>query len=298
MAMLDPNPLVGGRGRDELEQAGIRTAVGECEPEAKILNEVFAHWISSRRPFVIAKFAMSLDGKIATWQGDSHWISGPESRQHVHLLRDQVDAIVVGVDTVMTDDPQLTTRLEKEDIHHPLRIILDSRGRLPLSAKVLDPALPGHTVVATTRAIPTRQRHLLEKRGAEVMVLPTQQGRVSLFALLAALGQREISSLLVEGGGTVLGAFCAQGLVNKVWAFIAPLIIGGRHSLSPVAGAGADRVVDALRLERIELESVGSDVLIRGYPALSVVRGPWHDWRQPLDLREQRRAAMGGKKYV
>ncbi|MBI3949504.1 MAG: bifunctional diaminohydroxyphosphoribosylaminopyrimidine deaminase/5-amino-6-(5-phosphoribosylamino)uracil reductase RibD [Acidobacteria bacterium] len=275
MAMLDPNPLVAGQGRESLEAAGIRTVVGECEAEAQCLNEVFVHWITTGRPFVIAKFAMSLDGKIATRRGDSRWITGPAARQHVHELRDQVDAILVGANTVIADDPQLTTRLDKEDVRHPLRIILDSRGRTPLTAQVFDSTLPGHTLVATTPAMPARRRQVLEKRGIEVLVLSAEDGRVSLSALLTVLGRREIASLLVEGGGTVLGAFFAQGLVNKVCAFIAPLIIGGCHAMTPVGGIGVDRLADALRLERVELQQLGTDVLIGGYPVLSVDRGSW-----------------------
>jgi diaminohydroxyphosphoribosylaminopyrimidine deaminase/5-amino-6-(5-phosphoribosylamino)uracil reductase len=274
LAMLDPNPLVAGQGRAELEVAGIRTVVGEYEVEAQIMNEVFVHWITTGRPFVIVKFAMSLDGKIATWRGDSRWITGPEARQRVHELRDEVDAILVGADTVIADDPQLTTRLDKKDVHDPVRVILDSRGRIPLTARVLDPTLPGCTLVATTQAMPAHRRQALERQGIEVLVLPAQDGRVSLPALLTVLGQREITSLLVEGGGTVLGAFFAEGLVNKVWAFIAPLIIGGRHAPSPVGGAGIDQLADALQLERVELEQVGADVLIRGYPAQKFLIDP------------------------
>jgi len=212
MAMLDPNPRVAGRGRAELEAAGIRTVVGEHEAEAWALNEVFAHWITTGRPFVIAKFAMSLDGKIATRSGDARWITGPEARRRVHQLRDQVDAILAGANTVIADDPQLTTRLDRDacpepsrrDVRHPLRVILDSRGRIPLTARVLDPALPGRTLVAATPAMPEERRRALVDRGVEVLVLPADAGRVSLSALLDELGQREVTSLLVEGGGTVL----------------------------------------------------------------------------------------------
>lgn len=266
MAMLDPNPLVAGRGRAELAAAGIRTVVGEHRAEAETLNECFVHWITTGRPFVIAKFGMSLDGKIATRRGEARWITGPEARQQVHQLRDEVDAILVGVDTVIADDPQLTTRLEKDDVHHPLRVILDSRGRLPFQARVLDPTLPGRTLVATTEAMPADQRRALRARRAEVLVLPAHAGRVSLPHLLAALGQRQITSLLVEGGGTVLGSFFSEGLVNKVWAFIAPLIIGGRAAPTPVGGMGVERLAEALRLERVQWRQLGADLLICGYP--------------------------------
>lgn len=260
MSMLDPNPRVAGRGQAELEAAGIRTVLGEREAQARVLNEVFVHWIATGRPFVIAKFAMSLDGKIATRTGDARWITGPAARRYVHRLRDQVDGILVGVETVIADDPQLTTRLEKMDVRHPLRVILDSKGRIPPTARVLDPALPGQTLVATTEATS------LMDSGVEVLTLPADDGRVNLEALLTTLGQREITSLLVEGGGTVLGSFFTHGLVDRVLAFVAPLIIGGREAPTSVGGAGAARIAEAWRLERVQVQRLGPDVLISGYP--------------------------------
>jgi diaminohydroxyphosphoribosylaminopyrimidine deaminase/5-amino-6-(5-phosphoribosylamino)uracil reductase len=271
LAMLDPDPRVAGRGRAELEAAGIRTVVGEKEAEARALNEVFVHWITTGYPFVIAKFAMSLDGKIATRTGEARWITDLEARNYVHQLRDQVDAILVGVETVIADDPQLTTRLEGTDVRHPLRVVLDSTGRVPPTARVLDPALPGRTVVATTSACPTERRQALADGGVEVLVLPADDRRVSLAALLTTLGRREITSLLVEGGGTVLGGFFAWGLVNKILAFVAPLIIGGRDAPTPVGGAGVAHIAEAWRLERVQTQRLGPDVLISGYPTREVM---------------------------
>ena len=265
IAMIDPNPRVSGRGKAALEAEGIRVVVGEHEEEARELNETFAHWITTGRPFVIAKFAMSLDGKIATKTGASRWITGEEARHHVHELRDQVDAILVGVNTVLADNPQLTTRLPKEDVHHPLRIILDSRGRAPLDARVFSPDLPGQTVVATTEAMPSSTRSALEARGVKVWILPQQGGRVNLEALLDALGGQEVTSLLVEGGSTVLGSFFAAGLVNKVIAYVAPLIIGGTAAPTPVGGPGVSHLTDAIRLTRVRVERVGQDIVIQGY---------------------------------
>ncbi len=268
MAMLDPNPRVAGRGRAELETAGIRTTVGTCEAEARALNEVFVHWITTGRPFVVAKFAMSLDGKIATHTGDARWISGHAARRHVHELRDRVDAILVGAGTVLADDPRLTTRLDREDVRHPLRIVLDSRGRVPLSARLFDPALPGHTLVATTPAIPDEHVRALQARNVQVLVLPPDpQGRVDVAALLETLGRQEITHLLVEGGSQVLGTFVDLGLVDKFVVFIAPLIIGGAEAPQPVGGRGAERIADALRLERLQWQSVGPDIMVTGYPA-------------------------------
>ena len=267
MAMEDPNPLVHGKGRAALEAAGIRTFVGEHESEARQLNEVFIKYITTGRPFVTAKFAMSLDGKIATHTGQSRWITGEAARRRVHELRDVSDAICVGVSTILADDPRLTTRLDKPDVKHPLRVILDSRGRAPLTARVFDPALPGRTVVATTPAMPSTHRAALEAQGVEVWVLPPDdRGCVDLAALLDRLGEREITSLLVEGGGTVLASFFERRLVDKVMAFVAPLIIGGKNAPTPVRGTGASCLADALRLKRVSVERVGEDVLIVGYP--------------------------------
>jgi diaminohydroxyphosphoribosylaminopyrimidine deaminase/5-amino-6-(5-phosphoribosylamino)uracil reductase len=273
MAMLDPNPIVNGKGRARLEQAGIMTHVGLCEEEAETLNEAFVTYVTTGRPFVIAKFASSLDGKIATRTGESRWISSQASREWVHELRDQIDAILVGADTVIADNPRLTTRLPQDLIppdrkaHHPLRLVTDSRGRIPLDARILDPALPGQTVVAATAAFPAERRQILAGRGIEVLELPAdEEDRVSLPALLESLGRRQIVSLLVEGGGTLLEAFFRARLVDKVLAFIAPLIIGGQHAPSAVSGEGIAHLREASFLDPMRVERVGQDLLISGYP--------------------------------
>jgi len=267
MAMLDPNPLVNGQGRARLEEAGIRTAVGACQAEARELNEAFVTYITAGRPFVTAKFAASLDGKIATRTGESRWISSPDARRRAHELRDTVDAILVGAETIITDDPLLTTRLPDRQGHHPLRVIADSRGRVPLEARVLDPTLPGRTVIAATATLAAEQRAGLSRRGIEILALPAdERGRVDLRALLEELGRREVTSLLVEGGGTILEAFFRARLVDRVLAFIAPRIIGGQEAPSAVAGEGVAHLVDAPHLERMRVEVVGGDLLISGYP--------------------------------
>ncbi len=265
IATLDPNPIVHGKGVAKLRAAGIRVVVGEGEDEARALTEGFAYWVHHRRPWVIAKYAMTLDGRIATRTGHARWITGPEARRWVHELRDTVDAILVGRGTVEADDPQLTTRIPgREDVHHPLRVILDSRGRAPLTARVFSPELPGQTVVATTEAMPSERRQALQARGVEVWVLPAgEDGRVDLPALLDALGQRGITSLLVEGGAAVLSAFWDQGLVHKMHVLVAPAVFGdGRAALHARGVARADQ---APRLERVHITPLGHDVLITGY---------------------------------
>lgn len=265
MAMLDPNPRVAGKGRAALEAAGIRTTVGLCEDEARALNAAFIKWVTTGRPLVIAKFAMSLDGKIAAHTGDARWISGETSRIYAHHLRNEVDAILVGVQTVLADNPRLTTRLPSAtDVRHPVRIVLDSRGRAPLDAEVFQPTLPGRTLVATTSAMPASHRAALEAQGVDVLVCPSVHGRVALPALLDELGKREITSLLVEGGGTVLGSFFDAGLVDEVVAFVAPMVIGGEHAPQPVGGHGVARVADAWRLDDLRVERLGDDILVRG----------------------------------
>jgi diaminohydroxyphosphoribosylaminopyrimidine deaminase/5-amino-6-(5-phosphoribosylamino)uracil reductase len=266
LATLDPNPGVAGRGRAWLERAGIETTVGDGQDEARALNADFARWITTRRPYVVAKLATSLDGKIATRTGESRWITGPEARAEGHRLRDRVDAILVGVGTVLADDPELTTRLPDagRPLHHPLRLVLDSTGRTPLAARLLGRDLPGRTAICTTERSAPAWRGAVAAAGAEVLVLPEREGRVDPEALLDALGRRGVTSLLVEGGATVHGAFFDAGLVDRVVAFVAPLVIGGAGAPSPVGGKGPASLAEAGRLLEAEVRRVGVDTLIAG----------------------------------
>jgi diaminohydroxyphosphoribosylaminopyrimidine deaminase/5-amino-6-(5-phosphoribosylamino)uracil reductase len=269
IATLDPNPLVSGRGKASLNDAGIKTELGECEEQARELNEAYIKFITTGLPFVTVKFAMSLDGKIATKTGDSKWISSEESREHVHQLRRVADAIMVGVNTILVDDPRLTARngLEQAGVQEkPIRIIVDSKACTRPTAQVFKQ--PGRTLVAVTRDAPSLNTKELEKAGNEVLELPSREGLVDLEALLAELGKREITSVLVEGGGTLLGSFFElheKCLVDKVIAFIAPVIIGGRDAKLAVGGKGAERITDTLRLSRVKIERFGDDMMICGY---------------------------------
>jgi diaminohydroxyphosphoribosylaminopyrimidine deaminase/5-amino-6-(5-phosphoribosylamino)uracil reductase len=275
IATLDPNPRVAGRGRQQIEDAGIRTTLGEGQYDARVLNEDFATWITTGRPHVITKFAASLDGRIATRSGESRWITGPAARAEVHRLRDRVDAILVGVGTVLADDPELTTRLDDpaRAPHHPWRLILDSALRAPPTACILAPVLPAKTTIFATEHAPAERRAALEAAGAEVVTLPSEDAKVSLAALLDELGRRSVTSLLVEGGATVLGAFFDQGLVDRVLAFVAPMVIGGTAAPAAVGGAGAGRLADAPRLQEMQVCQIGADTLIAGY----VRRARWPD---------------------
>jgi diaminohydroxyphosphoribosylaminopyrimidine deaminase/5-amino-6-(5-phosphoribosylamino)uracil reductase len=269
LSMLDPNPLVSGRGKDELEKAGIKTCVGEHEEEAKEVNESYTKFITTGKPFVTAKFAVSLDGKIATKSGDSKWISCEESRKYVHNLRYTVDAIMAGVNTVLADDPRLIVRscggrggtVRKQ----PLRVIVDGKGRTPLTARVF--RQPGKTLLVLGRVATSDEKTVFAQVGAEVIELPSAKGRVDLENLLKALGEREITSILVEGGGILLGSLFDCGLVDKVTAFIAPIIVGGKEAKTAVGGEGVDKIVDSFRLERIKVKRFDEDLMVSGYIA-------------------------------
>jgi len=265
-AMIDPNPVVGGKGKAELEKAGIRVKIGEHEDEASEIIQTYAKYITTKIPFVTAKFAMSVDGKIATRTGDSKWISSEESRRFVHNLRFVHDAIMVGVNTVLIDDPQLTVRCSANGgMSHkqPLRIIVDSSGRTPTTSRVFK--APGSVLMAVGEAISPVKKRAYEKLGAEVLALPARRGQVDLSTLLAALGERQITSVLAEGGGTLLGSLFDQKLVDKVIVFIAPIIIGGKQAKTSVAGKGVANVIDSIRMERVRTRFINGDVIISGY---------------------------------
>ena len=269
IAVLDPNPLVSGQGRAALDAAGIRTVLGEHEEEASELNEAYIKFITTGLPFITAKFAMSLDGKIATGTGDSRWISGEESREYVHQLRRATDAIMVGVNTILADNPRLTARDGLEHVgegKNPVRVIADSRGRTPPTAQVFKQ--PGKTIIATTSLAPPARIQKLREAGAEVLELPASspdERLVDLGELLKELDRREITSVLVEGGGTLLGSLLEGGMVDKVIAFIAPVIIGGAEARLAVGGKGAERIAQAIKLNNVNIERIGDDVMICGY---------------------------------
>ena len=267
MAMLDANPLVSGRGKDELEREGIRVYLGEHEEEVKKINEAYTKFITTGMPFITAKFAISLDGKIATRSGDSKWISGDEARKYVHNLRYTSDAIMVGVNTVLVDDPHLTARNcgGKGGVarRQPLRVIVDGKGRMPLTAQLLRE--PGKTLLVLGKLVTPEEKATFARVGVELLELPLGEGLVDLGKLLKALGERQITSVLVEGGSILLGSLFDGKLVDKVIAFIAPIIIGGKEAKTAVSGKGVDKVVDSLKLERLSLEKLGEDLMVSGY---------------------------------
>jgi diaminohydroxyphosphoribosylaminopyrimidine deaminase/5-amino-6-(5-phosphoribosylamino)uracil reductase len=266
-ALLDPNPKVGGCGVSELEAAGIRVVVGEHADKARMINEAYLKYITTGLPFVTAKFAMSLDGKIATRTTDSKWISNEESRRIVHNLRRTVDAIMVGRNTVMIDDPHLTARFPSgrggKTLRQPLRVVIDSHGSIPLTANIFRE--PGKTVIAVAESPDPAKLHEFSKLGVEVLEVGVEHGRVDLVKLLRILGQRQVTHVLVEGGSRLMGSLFDDHLVDKVMAFIAPIIIGGEGARSAIGGYGVEKVTDALHLANLRWEKFGEDVLATGY---------------------------------
>jgi diaminohydroxyphosphoribosylaminopyrimidine deaminase/5-amino-6-(5-phosphoribosylamino)uracil reductase len=263
---IDPNPDVSGNGQKELEAAGIKVVI-EAVEGTRELYEAFAKHIATGTPFVTVKYAMTLDGKIATHTGDSKWVTGPEARGYVQQMRRTCDAILVGVNTALTDDPYLTSRDDAGNPidRQPLRVVIDSVCHTPVGAMMF--RQPGSTVIATTQAAPDIRVVALEQAGAEVVVLPSgADQRVNLPSLLDYLGARGVLNLLIEGGGSVHGAFFDAGLVDKVYAFVAPMIVGGESSLSPVEGSGVSVMADAWQLAETRTEQIGPDWLIIGYP--------------------------------
>lgn len=263
----DPDLRMGCGAEPILRSAGI-DVVQLPDPDGVVADLLapFRCRVTTGRPLVTVKYAMSLDGRIATVTGDSRWISGADSRHQVHLLRDRVDAIMVGVGTVLTDDPALTTRLESHwrVPQHPLRVIVDTTGRTPLSARILDPALPGQTLFATVNPAKEWIEAVLS-RGAQVECISADaEGRVDLLALLSRLGEQGINHLLVEGGSTLLGSLAATQLIDRIWAFVAPKLVGGQAAPGPLGNPGVTRLADALPLHIRRIERYDEDILMIG----------------------------------
>jgi len=285
VAMQDPNPKVTGKGIRELTRAGIKVKTGVLRSEAEHLNEVFAKWITTGRPFVTMKVATSLDGKIASATGESHWITGKTARAYVHQLRSEVDAVMVGIGTILADDPRLTARLAGKKGYDPIRIVVDSRLRIPLESKILHLASPparkgelkfrtfgagqlqssARTVLATTKRASNEKIQEVEKLGAQVLVMEDSNGRVNLTALMKELGRIEITNLLLEGGSELNASMLCEGLVDKAIFLIASKIIGGQNAISAVGGSMARPLSQAFNVSDLQVRRLGEDLLIQGY---------------------------------
>ena len=265
VAMTDPNPGVQGGGSQYLQDQGIEVATGICEKEARVLNEGFITWVTTGRPFVIVKCAATLDGRIATRTGDSRWVTGPASREFVHRIRHGVDGIVVGVETVKKDDPSLTTRLDGETGSDPTRIILDTHLSIPLTAKMLNPVSNTRTWVVCGADAPADRRTALENTGVRVISAALESGRIDLSALMKQLGAMEITSLLIEGGGTVIGSAFAAEIVDKICFFYAPKILGGDDGVPICRGAGPENMKQSIAIHDLSVFRFDADVMIQGY---------------------------------
>lgn len=256
VATADPNPKVAGRGIAKLRDAGIEVQEGVMKEEADSINNVFYHYIQSKKPFVTLKSATSLDGKIATAGGESQWITCEQSRMDVHRLRHEHDAILVGVNTVIKDNPSLTTRIEGGG-KHPIRIVLDHELRTPFDAKIITDKVSPTWIITTSKADQNKIARF-EAEGIRIVVLPNET--ISIASLLSYLGEQEISSLLVEGGGTVNDSFLRSGEFQRVVVYLAPMIIGGKEALSSFSGEGFLNLTDVPRLTIDHLEKVGTDI--------------------------------------
>jgi diaminohydroxyphosphoribosylaminopyrimidine deaminase/5-amino-6-(5-phosphoribosylamino)uracil reductase len=262
-AQADPNPLVAGRGLSILREARVQVEVGLLAGEARQQNRAFLTAMRHGRPHVTLKVAMTLDGKIADGQGASRWITGDRARLEAHRLRSEADAILVGIGTVLADDPELTVRLERPWPREPYRVVLDSRARTPLGARMLRTATRDRTLVMVGESAPQGAVDLLARSGAAVVSGPASNGRLDLGAVLAELHRREVRALLVEGGAAVHGAFLDAGLVDRVAVFLAPMLLGGRDAPSAVGGRGLP-LAQAARVGALSVRALGADLLIEG----------------------------------
>lgn len=263
---VDPNPRHAGHGLELLRQAGLTVESGVLEAECRRLNEAFNHWIVHKTPWVVAKSAMTLDGRIATASGESKWITGPESRAQAHRLRLEADAILVGVETVLADDPSLNVRAQpgfRPPAWFPAkrRIVLDTRGRTPLGCRLVSDEARADTRIVVGESAPPERVAALRDR-VSVLRAPEREGRIDLRWLMTELGREGITHLLVEGGGTVLASFFEAGLVHRTAFFYAPRILGGDESRRAVAGRGFRSLAEAPRLVEVESERFGEDLFI------------------------------------
>jgi diaminohydroxyphosphoribosylaminopyrimidine deaminase / 5-amino-6-(5-phosphoribosylamino)uracil reductase len=268
VAMTDPNPMVKGRGIAALRRVGIMVTTGVAQEEAAQLNRAYLHWVTTGRPYVILKAGMTLDGKVATAQGESRWITGPRARQEAHRFRSQVDAVVVGVGTILHDNPTLTARLSDRPLtlapRQPLRVVLDSRLRTPPTAKVCTKQDRAKTLIVTTSRAPRSRRRPFEQAGVEVRSLQTKNGRVSLPALMTMLGKRGITSALIEGGSTVNAAALREKLVRHVVLYFAPTLMGGQDAKAMIGDRGPKRLDQALPLRHVTVRRIGKDLVVEG----------------------------------
>jgi len=263
VAMRDPNPLVSGRGIQKLKDAGIEVIENVLEVEAKELNKFFIKHITDEMPYVTLKTAMTLDGKIASSTGDSKWITSPESRAYVHQLRHEMKGIMVGIGTVLADDPMLNVRMGVVDPSHPIRIVADSNCRIPLDSALVESASEIPLIVGVSEEFVSEKIQLLKDKGVQVIRVPLVDKRLNLTRFLKELSKLGIDSILLEGGGNLNWSMLNNRLVDQVQAFIAPKIIGGTHAITPIEGEGFKNMKDAIQLKNMTYQEIGKDILIK-----------------------------------
>jgi diaminohydroxyphosphoribosylaminopyrimidine deaminase/5-amino-6-(5-phosphoribosylamino)uracil reductase len=265
ISALDPNPLVYKKGLKKIRGAGLRVSVGLLEEKNRSLNEAYLKYITKKIPLVTVKAAASLDGKIATRKHESRWISSPETREYIHLLRGEYDALMVGINTIINDDPLLTVRHSNWNGKRLTRLILDSSLRFPLKARILSTLPQGRILVFTSEKSSPRKADVLRKKGAEIIPLPLSSNGLRLKDVLSWLGKHEISSVLVEGGGKLITAMIEGRLVDKVFLTISPRLIGGKNAPSLLQGEGVERIKNSYFLKRIKSFLIDNDIIIEGY---------------------------------
>lgn len=262
IATLDPNPLVAGNGVIILEDAGIEVIIGVCEEESRQMNEVFNKFIVEKKPFVTLKAAMSLDGKIATHTASSKWITSEAARQDVHQLRSENMAILVGVNTVIHDNPELTSRIPNG--RNPIRVIMDSTLKIPLEAKVVTDK-KAETWIFTSENFDKEKRELLENMGISVFVT-SGSSKVDVADVMTILGEKLVSSVLIEGGGTINASLLENQFIDKIVLYIAPKLVGGQHAPTFLEGTGIEKMSDAVELSNVTVTPIGKDFKFTGYP--------------------------------
>ena len=263
IGMHDPNPAVAGHGLEKLQSSGIEVSEGILKNAVEKQNEVFIKYIQSGIPFCALKTAMTLDGKISTFTGDSKWISNEKSRAFVHQLRHRYSAIMTGVNTVIKDDPLLNDRSGIVPPSHPIRIIVDSNGRTPENAKLLNHE--AKTIIAITAKASDEFQQKMKKNGVDLIICPEKDQKVDLIYLLKQLGERGIDSILLEGGSTLNFSALQQGIIDKVYSFISPKMVGGKDALTPMGGAGFKKIDDAINLNITGIEKFENDIMVEAY---------------------------------
>lgn len=267
IGMKDPNPIVSGRGIRKLKKNNIEVKTGILEDECEKINEPYIKYITTKKPFVILKLASTLDGMIATSSGESKWITSEKSQQYVHNMRSKTDAVIVGIGTVLKDDPFLTVRLKTKrpptsGPRQPIRIVVDSKLKIPLDANVLDAKGAKLIIAATKNAAPKKIKQVRE-RGAEVIIIDSKNGQVDLKKLMKELGKREITTILIEGGARLAASAIKDGIADKVLIFYAPILLGG-DGIQMISSLGIKRLKDAVHLKNIQVKRIGEDVLLEG----------------------------------